>query len=132
MRQSRIRGIINYIIVAPAHCFYSFAFIILRSLKSRFYAFLPIIRYDSAKPVIAISERYYIIMDIKNKSVLVLGGWGLVGSAVVRRIAAESPKKIIITSLLKAEAQDAVATFHKEFPKIKFEAWWGNIFVRTK
>ncbi|HET7152370.1 MAG TPA: short-chain dehydrogenase [Candidatus Kapabacteria bacterium] len=71
-------------------------------------------------------------MDIKNKAVLVLGGWGLVGSAVVRRLAAEAPKRIIITSMLKSEAQDAAATFRKEYPKIKFDAWWGNIFVRTK
>src|SRR5579883_525815 len=71
-------------------------------------------------------------MDIKNKSVLVLGGWGLVGSAVVRRIAAESPKRIIITSLVKEEANEAAAMFRKEYPGIKFETWWGNIFVRAK
>lgn len=71
-------------------------------------------------------------MDIKNKSLLVLGGWGLVGSAVCRQMMPEQPKRIIVTSLLESEAKDAVATLQKEFPKAGknfFVPWWGNIFV---
>jgi len=72
-------------------------------------------------------------MDIQNKTVLVLGGWGLVGSAVCRKLMEEQPKRIIVTSLLESEAKDAVATLRKEFPnagKDFFIPWWGNIFVR--
>lgn len=72
-------------------------------------------------------------MDIKNKTVLVLGGWGLVGSAVCRQMMKESPKRIIVTSLLESEARDAVATLQQEYPKAGgkfFVPWWGNIFVR--
>ncbi len=72
-------------------------------------------------------------MDIQGKTVLVLGGWGLVGSAISRRIAEQSPKQIIVTSLLESEAKEAVARLRKEFPKAgrKFIVpWWGNIFVR--
>ena len=72
-------------------------------------------------------------MDIKNKTVLVLGGWGLVGSAVCRQLMENEPKRIIVTSLLEAEAKDAVATLRKEFPDVGrnfFVPWWGNIFVR--
>ncbi len=71
-------------------------------------------------------------MDIKNRSVLVLGGWGLVGSAVCRQLMPEQPKRIILTSLLESEAKEAVATMRKEFPQARkdfFVAWWGNIFV---
>lgn len=71
-------------------------------------------------------------MDIKNRSVLVLGGWGLVGSAVCRQMMPEQPKRIILTSLLESEARDAVATMQKEYPKAGknfFVPWWGNIFV---
>ena len=32
-------------------------------------------------------------MDIQNKTVLVLGGWGLVGNAVIRKLVPERPKK---------------------------------------
>ncbi|MGE5315738.1 MAG: short-chain dehydrogenase [Acidobacteriota bacterium] len=72
-------------------------------------------------------------MDIQNKSVLVLGGWGLVGSAICRRLMTEKPGRMIITSLKEAEACDAVAQMKKEFPdapKDFFVPWWGNIFTR--
>ena len=48
-------------------------------------------------------------MDIQRKTVLVLGGWGLVGTAICRRLVKENPKRIIITSLLEREAKEAVA-----------------------
>jgi len=71
-------------------------------------------------------------MDIQKKNVLVLGGWGLVGSAVCRQMMPENPKRIILTSLLESEAKEAVATMQKEYPqagKNFFLPWWGNIFV---
>ncbi len=74
-------------------------------------------------------------MDIENRTVLVLGGWGLVGSAVCRSLMAERPKKIIITSLKESEAKEAVEQMKKEFPeagKSFFLAWWGNIFTRQE
>ncbi len=74
-------------------------------------------------------------MDIKNKTVLVIGGWGLVGSAIIRKLVPEKPKKIILTSLLKSEALDAVKKFEKEFPHLPkkyFIPWWGNILVRDE
>jgi hypothetical protein len=72
-------------------------------------------------------------MDIKGKTVLVIGGWGLVGSAVCRKFMEEHPKRIIVTSLQKREALEAVQSLRKEFPgagKNFFVPWWGNIFVR--
>jgi predicted XRE-type DNA-binding protein len=73
-------------------------------------------------------------MNIQNQTVLILGGWGLVGSAVCHRLLEEQPKKIILTSLKKEEADEAVEYFHKEYPQLSkntFEPWWGNIFVRS-
>lgn len=72
-------------------------------------------------------------MDIQGKTVLVLGGWGLVGSAICRKIAEYQPRQIIVTSLLESEAKEAVAALRKEFPKAGrtfFVPWWGNMFVR--
>lgn len=72
-------------------------------------------------------------MDIKGKTVLVLGGWGLVGSAVCRKFMEERPKRMILTSLTAHEAREAVTIMHKEYPdagKDFFIPWWGNIFVR--
>ena len=74
-------------------------------------------------------------MDITNKTVLVLGGWGLVGNAVTRKLIPEKPKRIIITSLKKEEALEQVAHLKKEYPNMPkeyFIPWWGNILVREK
>ncbi|MGK9368525.1 short-chain dehydrogenase [Melioribacter sp. Ez-97] len=72
-------------------------------------------------------------MDIQNKTVLVLGAWGLVGNAVTRKLVGEKPKRIIVTSLKKEEALGQVEKLKKEFPGLPedyFIPWWGNIFVR--
>ncbi|CUS99328.1 short-chain dehydrogenase [Candidatus Kryptobacter tengchongensis] len=74
-------------------------------------------------------------MDIKGKSVLILGAWGLVGSAVTRRIVQEKPRNIIVASLKQWEAEEAVEKLRKEFPEFDrnfFIPWWGNIFVRDE
>lgn len=72
-------------------------------------------------------------MDIQNKTVLVLGGWGLVGNAVIRKLMPEKPKRVIVTSLKKEEAEEEISRLKKEFPGLPndyFVPWWGNIFVR--
>ncbi len=74
-------------------------------------------------------------MVITNKSVLVLGGWGLVGSAICRKLMEENPKQIILTSLKESEAKEACETMRREYPKAPknfFVPWWGNIFVRNE
>jgi NAD(P)-dependent dehydrogenase (short-subunit alcohol dehydrogenase family) len=72
-------------------------------------------------------------MEIQNKTILVLGGWGLVGSAICRKLMEEKPKRIIVSSLLESEAKEAVELLHREYPKAGkkfFIPWWGNIFLR--
>ena len=72
-------------------------------------------------------------MDIKHRTVLVLGGGGLVGSAICRKLVEEGPKRIIVTALVRSEAEEAVRALRKEFPQkppTYFVPWWGNIFVR--
>ncbi|HTY60530.1 MAG TPA: NAD-dependent epimerase/dehydratase family protein, partial [Bacteroidota bacterium] len=74
-------------------------------------------------------------MDIQGKTVLVIGGWGLVGSAICRRFMNERPRRMIVTSLTRAEAMEAVAALRKDYPdtgKNSFIPWWGNIFVREQ
>jgi hypothetical protein len=74
-------------------------------------------------------------MDIQGKTVLVIGGWGLVGSAVCRKFMEEKPKRIVVTSLNKREALEAVEALRRDFPTAGrnfFIPWWGNIFVREQ
>ncbi|MGE5351558.1 MAG: short-chain dehydrogenase [Acidobacteriota bacterium] len=74
-------------------------------------------------------------MDIQNKTVLVLGAWGLVGNAVTRKLVPQKPRQIILTSLKQSEAEDEVNKLREEFPGLPqdyFIPWWGNIFVRNE
>jgi hypothetical protein len=74
-------------------------------------------------------------MDIQGKTVLVIGGWGLVGSAVCRKFMEENPRRIIVTSLNRREAEEAVHALRAEFPhagREYFIPWWGSIFVREQ
>ena len=72
-------------------------------------------------------------MDIKNKTVLLFGGWGLVGNSLSRKLIDEEPKRIIISSLRKSEAEEQVQNLKNDYPHLPedyFIPWWGNIFVR--
>ena len=70
-------------------------------------------------------------MEIKNKKVLVFGGWGLVGMAICRRILEEKPEMLIVHSLTQSESEEACDTL-KEMPQpdVEIKPCWGNIFVR--
>lgn len=72
-------------------------------------------------------------MNLKNAKVLILGGWGLVGSAVAKRLIEVGVKSLIISSLKEAEAKEAISNLHSEFGANSPEliAEWGNIFTRT-
>lgn len=73
-------------------------------------------------------------MDIKGKRILVLGGYGLVGQAVVKRLMHEKPAHVVITSLVQSEAESAVEMFRKLYTSesTTWEAVWGNLFMREE
>ncbi len=70
-------------------------------------------------------------MDLRDKTVLILGGAGLVGTAVARRALKDRPGRIVIASLRQEEAEGAVAEL-SSLPgaeDVRFEAAWGDLFV---
>jgi len=71
-------------------------------------------------------------VDLKDKRVLILGGWGLVGSAIARLLVAEEPAEIVVHSLNRAEAEEAERSLVAVFPDAptRFVPAWGNVFVR--
>ncbi|NOZ75364.1 MAG: short-chain dehydrogenase, partial [FCB group bacterium] len=69
-------------------------------------------------------------MDIRNRHILVLGGWGLVGTAILHKLAERQPEKVIILSLQQSEAEEACREMEQIYPQIQFVPEWGNIFVR--
>lgn len=72
-------------------------------------------------------------MQIKNSTVLILGGWGLVGSVISRKILEYKPSNVVICSLKQSEAEEAVNELKSDpdFSFCEFHAEWGNIFTRT-
>ena len=70
-------------------------------------------------------------MDIAGKSVLILGGYGLVGQAVARRLIREAPREIVLLSLRREEADEAVAAIREEAGNIGLEPAWGDVFTFT-
>lgn len=62
---------------------------------------------------------------------LILGGAGLVGLQVCRHIVRQlDPRRVVVGSLLRREAEEAVARLEREFgDRIAFVPAWGNLFV---
>jgi NAD(P)-dependent dehydrogenase (short-subunit alcohol dehydrogenase family) len=70
-------------------------------------------------------------MDIRGKTILILGGYGLVGQAVARRLLPEGPQKLILLSLRKEEAEEAVGAVAPEAAGVGLEPAWGDVFAFT-
>jgi hypothetical protein len=70
-------------------------------------------------------------MDIRDRDVLILGGYGLVGQAVARRLMPESPRRMILLSLKREEAEEAVAALQPERGNVELQAVWGDVFTLT-
>ena len=69
----------------------------------------------------------------RDKTFLLLGGAGLVGSQIVREIARElEPQKIVVASLYRGEVREFLHDLRKEFPRIDLVGAWGDIFLRQE
>ncbi len=73
-------------------------------------------------------------MDLRDKTVLILGGAGLVGIAVARKALEGRPARIILASLRRAEAEEAVTELREEpmAEGVSIEAAWGDLFVPSE
>jgi hypothetical protein len=73
-------------------------------------------------------------MNLKNSKILILGGWGLVGGAIAKKLIRHEVNELIISSLRQSEAEEAIENLKIEFgnkaPNLKAE--WGNLFTRTE
>ena len=71
-------------------------------------------------------------MEIEGRTVLILGGSGLVGTAVARRLLRYGPKAIVISALRRAEAEAAADEIRTDAARAKgteIVPEWGDIFV---
>ncbi len=70
---------------------------------------------------------------MSDKTILLLGGAGLVGVQVARQIARDvCPTKIVIASLYQREIRETIGPLEKEFPSVEFVGVWGDVFVRDE
>ncbi len=73
-----------------------------------------------------------------NETFLLLGGAGLVGMQIARRICHDlQPRRIIIASLYQQEVNDAIhgpAGLRRVFPdeRVEFIGVWGDVFLRSE
>lgn len=68
-------------------------------------------------------------MELRGASVLLLGGSGLVGMAVARRLLEHAPARLLISGLTRAEAEAGADELRREAAGVTVEARWGNIFL---
>lgn len=75
---------------------------------------------------------------MSDETFLLLGGAGLVGMQVARRICNDlNPRKVIVASLYEAEVNEAIngpAGLRRMFPEseIEFVGEWGDVFLRDE
>ena len=68
-------------------------------------------------------------MELRNSTALLLGGTGLVGMAVARRLLAFEPARIVIAGLTSDEVTSALDELGSRSGKTAVEGVWGNMFV---
>jgi hypothetical protein len=68
-------------------------------------------------------------VNIENRNVLVLGGYGLVGMAVCRELLERRPSRLQIHSLKPEESEEARCELAEEFPDAEIATSSGDIFA---
>ncbi|HET7583326.1 MAG TPA: hypothetical protein VFK13_00320 [Gemmatimonadaceae bacterium] len=68
-------------------------------------------------------------MELRDSTALLLGGSGLVGMAVARKLLEHGPRRIVISALTRDEAEAGAAELASVAGATAVEAAWGNIFL---
>jgi hypothetical protein len=70
-------------------------------------------------------------MDIRGTRVLLLGGSGLVGTAIARQLFPFAPATVVVSALTQREAETGVAELREEADRhgVELRAEWGDMFV---
>ena len=72
-------------------------------------------------------------MDIRGKNILMLGGSGLVGIAMTRKLLPLRPARLVIAALRREEAEEGIVTLRRgpDADGVELVAEWGDILLRT-
>ena len=71
---------------------------------------------------------------IEGKNIFILGGGGMVGSAVCRELAAHKPARIAIAARREAKARRTAEQMATDFPQLaeRIVPVWGDVFLRAE
>jgi hypothetical protein len=68
-------------------------------------------------------------VDIRDRTILMLGGGGLVGHAVARKLLVLQPKRIILVALYEDEVRRTAASLEPYRGGTAVDCEWGNVFL---
>jgi NAD(P)-dependent dehydrogenase (short-subunit alcohol dehydrogenase family) len=68
-------------------------------------------------------------MDIRNRTILILGGSGLVGHAIARRLLALDPRRVVLVALYEDEVRRTAESLAPHRGEATIDVEWGNVFL---
>src|SRR2546425_9925242 len=68
-------------------------------------------------------------MELRDRTVMILGGSGLVGLAVARRVLAASPPRVVLVALFEGEGQAAAVSLEPHRGRAAIAAGWGDVLL---
>jgi len=68
-------------------------------------------------------------MDLRDRTVMILGGSGLVGHAVARRLLGAAPRRVVLVALFEEEVRATSRALQPRRGRATIEVEWGNVFL---
>src|SRR5213595_7788 len=68
-------------------------------------------------------------MDLRDRTVMILGGSGLVGHAVARRLLGAAPRRVVLVALFEEEVRATARALEPHRGRATIEVEWGNVFL---
>ncbi|OLD42432.1 MAG: hypothetical protein AUI55_06725, partial [Gemmatimonadetes bacterium 13_1_40CM_2_70_7] len=68
-------------------------------------------------------------MDLRDRTIVILGGSGLVGHAVARRLVAAGPKRLVLVALFEDEVRATANALAPHRGRTAIDVEWGNVFL---
>src|SRR3989441_8626342 len=68
-------------------------------------------------------------MELRDRTAMILGGSGLVGHAVARRLLAAAPRRVVVVALFEDEVRATARALEPDRGRATIEVEWGNVFL---